>query len=114
MDENKDVNKDEKKDKSNNINKNNIFNEKLKLKNFDSLVENRKNVTSKLEEEIKEDDYFFNLSYKDIILMKLCYCSQTYSSLRKKFEKYSQFLYDRTDYSEVLKQIISYKEFNEL
>lgn len=64
-----------------------------------------------LDDAFNEDDYFFKLSILDILFMKICTCSKYYQNLKNKFECYKNHLYISTDYSEILKQVVSYKEF---
>lgn len=99
-----------------------IKNDKLALKKIEqnTIVEsdakikdniNKDMMKNNLDDAFNEDDYFFKLSILDILFMKICTCSKYYQNLKNKFECYKNHLYISTDYSEILKQVVSYKEF---
>ena len=51
------------------------------------------------------------ITYCDIIFLTFCFCTDKYSKLKKRLLYYQEHLDSKTDYSIVLSEILSFKEF---
>ena len=76
---------------------------------INSKIKSDKSIINMIDESASKN--FFDLSYFDILFLKVFPCNNKYKILRNKFEIYKEHLYQSTDYSEVLKEVMSFKEF---
>ena len=89
-----------------------LMNEKnLALNKFDKLKAFKSLVSIKYEKNL--EDKQLKISFYEATFINLCICLKRFRNLRKKLDFYTNHLNKQTDYSQVLKSILSFQKFEE-